>query len=398
LKTWSSYVSTVHADVTTAQGDAKHQLSRATSLAVDAAKLHRTLEGVMTNLQVEHEELKRQLAAQRIELHQHQDIIKRQGKSHSKTLKQFGTTEELRRLFDTEMERIKHQIDGLAKVDVENSSSILLNSTAIEELRAVVGGHKPTDLLDPRNAALWSDLAFRTAARCFVFDTVQVERVLDDKIRGLWTNKMFLAEARIFISEDANVKKALDDHLRGIWDDANFAGQAREFMHKTIHVPNVNILQTEMEQRVKHLLDPKHMEEMAATSIAAELKRQLPTMHSELDTLFTSKTNTLMELTDDCLGQLQQASDQNKSILCDDVRSQFRKQLNILDTATKKHCSKLQADSKSAMESFLQHSVRTMHRLVSWGSADLYEAEQQYTTGLNKHAAMLAKRLRGSLH
>ena len=200
--------------------------------------------------------------------------------------------------------------------------------------------------------------------------------------------------SRTFISEEANVEQTLDDHLRGIWDDTKFTGQAREFMHKAIQVPNVNSLQTEMEHRVKHLLDPKCMEEMAAKSIDAELKRQLPTMHSKLDTLFTSKTNTLMELTDDCLGQLQQAKDQHKTVLRDDVRSQFRKQLNILDTATKKHCSKLQADSKSAMESFLQYSVRTMHRLVSWGSADLYEAEQQYTTGLNKHAAMLTKRLR----
>ncbi len=195
MKTWSSYVSTVHADVTTAQGDAKHQLSRATSLAVDAAKLHRTLEGVMTNLQVEHEELKRQLAAQRLALQQHQDLIKKQEKSHSRILKQFGTAEELWRLIDTEMERIKHQIEGLAKVDVENSSSILLHSTAIKELRAVVGGHKPTDLLHQRNAALWSDLAFRTATRRFVVNTVQVERVLDDRICGLWTNAMFLAKA-----------------------------------------------------------------------------------------------------------------------------------------------------------------------------------------------------------
>ena len=79
-------------------------------------------------------------------------------------------------MIDTEMERIKHQIEGLAKVDVENSSSILLHSTAIEELQAVVGGHKPTDLLNQRNAALWSNfLAFCTAARRFVVDTVQVE-------------------------------------------------------------------------------------------------------------------------------------------------------------------------------------------------------------------------------
>jgi hypothetical protein len=68
------------------QGDAKHQFACAIKLALNSARAHVTFEDKAADLRLEHEELKRELAAQRSQLKQFQDITKKKDKVH----KQFG--------------------------------------------------------------------------------------------------------------------------------------------------------------------------------------------------------------------------------------------------------------------------------------------------------------------
>ncbi len=84
------YVSTVHADVSQAQGDAKHQLSRAIQLSVGIAKAHNFFEHATAKIRLE-----------KSELQQVQDFAKK--------MKQYGATEEIRRLIDSGLEELKHQ-------------------------------------------------------------------------------------------------------------------------------------------------------------------------------------------------------------------------------------------------------------------------------------------------
>ena len=97
------YVSIVNTNVIKAQGDNKHQFSRAIQLAINVAKAH--------------QELKRLIAAQRSQLQQAQDLAKELSKCHSRTLKNFGSKDEVQRLIDAELEMLKHRIEGMEKVE-----------------------------------------------------------------------------------------------------------------------------------------------------------------------------------------------------------------------------------------------------------------------------------------
>ena len=109
------YVSTVHADVSQAQGDAKHQLSWAIQLAVGIAKAHNSFEHATAKIRLE-----------KSELQQVQDFAKK--------MKQYGATVEIRRLIDSGLEELKHRIDGMEKVGDELSSTIKTQAASMEEL------------------------------------------------------------------------------------------------------------------------------------------------------------------------------------------------------------------------------------------------------------------------
>jgi hypothetical protein len=106
------YVSIVNTNVIKAQGDNKHQFSRAIQLAIAKA----------------HQELKRLIAAQRSQLQQAQDLAKELSKCHSRTLKNFGSKDEVQRLIEAELEMLKHRIEGMKKVEADISSETQQNS------------------------------------------------------------------------------------------------------------------------------------------------------------------------------------------------------------------------------------------------------------------------------
>ena len=116
------YVSTVHADISKAQGDTKHQFSHAIQLAINITRKHNSFDATTNDMRQEHEELKRLVAAQRSELQQAQDLAKELSKSHSRILKQFGSKDEVKRLIAAKLEMLEHRIDGLDKVDADISS------------------------------------------------------------------------------------------------------------------------------------------------------------------------------------------------------------------------------------------------------------------------------------
>ena len=87
------YVSIVNTNVIKAQGDNKHQFSRAIQLAINITKAQNSLDDTANERCMEHEELKQLVAAQLSEHHQAQDLIKKLSKSHLRTLKQVTMTD-----------------------------------------------------------------------------------------------------------------------------------------------------------------------------------------------------------------------------------------------------------------------------------------------------------------
>ncbi len=94
--------------------------------AVGIAKAHNSFEHATAKIRLEKEELKRLLNAQKSELQQVQNFAKK--------MKQYGATEEIRRLIDSGLEELKHRIDGMEKVGDELSSTIKTQAASMEEL------------------------------------------------------------------------------------------------------------------------------------------------------------------------------------------------------------------------------------------------------------------------